>query len=141
MPFLFFLLISFSIGFAQYSDQPQKESVSDLRSGIEIFRINNLTDETEVWLERTPNLDYFLRMKKDGDEEMISKMTSKEAKKLDMEFASKFLKCQYELPPSPENCKVTLKLTLKGEKQDVCGKDEKKSQEIAPFLKELQKRF
>lgn len=141
MPFLFFLLTTISVCFAQYSDQPQKESVSDLRSGVEIFRINNLSEETEVWLERTPNMDYFLRMKKDDDEEMISKITSKEARKLDMEFASKFLKCQYELPPSPENCKVTLKLTLKGEKQDVCGKDEKKSQEIAPFLKALQKRF
>lgn len=141
MPFLLFLLTSLGVCLAQYSDQPMKESSSDLRAGLEIFRIIDVPEETEVWLEKTPNLDYFLRMKNDDDEEKIQKITSKEAKKLDMEFASRFLKCQYELPPSPENCKVTLKLTLKGEKQDVCGKDEKKSQEIAPFLKDLQKRF
>ncbi len=69
------------------------------------------------------------------------KVSAKEAKKLDMDFASKFLKCQYELPPSEEGCKVTLRLSMKGESQDVCRKDEKKAQEINPFLKDLTKRF
>lgn len=141
MPFLFFILL-FSFGsFAQHSSQPEKESVSDLRSGIEMFRIEDIEDEKEVWLERTSNLSYFLRIKTEDDEEKIQKITSKDARKLEMDFASRFLKCQLELPPSQEGCKVSLKLSMKGEGHDVCRKDDKKTQEIVPFLKELEKRF
>lgn len=140
MPFLFCLLMIVSVAFAQHSSQPQKESVSDLRAGLEMFRIVNIKEGSEVWLERTSNMDYFLRIKNE-DEEKIQKITTKDAKKLDMDFASKFLKCQYELPASPEGCKVTLRLSMKGEGQDVCEKDDQKSQEFAPFLEELIKRF
>lgn len=136
---LIFFLVSFA-AFAQHSSQPQKESVEDLRAGNIMFSIEDVGEETTLWLERTASLDYFLRMKED-DEEKILKISAKEAKKIDMDFASKFLKCQYELPPSEEGCKVTLRLSMKGEGQDVCRKDDKKAQEIGPFLKDLVKRF
>jgi hypothetical protein len=141
MRFLILLLLLTKVSLAQHSEQPLKESSSDLRTGLVVFSIEDMDGETETWLERTANLDYFLKSKDDDDHTKIQKITSKDAKKLDMEFASKFLKCQYELPPSPEGCKVTLRLTMKGENLDVCGKDEKKAQEIVPFLKELHKRF
>lgn len=141
MQFLFLILIAAGAVFAQHSSQPEKESASDLRAGLEMFRIVDVEKETEVWLERTSNLDYFLRKKVDDDEEKIQKITTKDAKKLDSEFSSKFLKCQYELPPSPEGCKVTLRLSMKGEGQEICGKDERKAQEMIPFLKSLEKRF
>lgn len=140
MRFLF-LIVFLSYGaLAQHSSQPEKESAEDLRSGLTIFSIEDVGEETTIWLERTASLDYFLRMKEE-DEEKLLKVSAKEAKKLDMDFASKFLKCQYELPPSEEGCKVTLRLSMKGESQDVCRKDEKKAQEINPFLKDLAKRF
>ncbi len=140
MRFLFLIVFLSSGALAQHSSQPEKESVEDLRSGLTMFSIEDVGEETTIWLERTASLDYFLRMKED-DEEKLLKVSAKEAKKLDMDFASKFLKCQYELPPSEEGCKVTLRLSMKGESQDVCRKDEKKAQEINPFLKDLAKRF
>lgn len=141
MRFLFLMLLFANLAFPQHSDQPQKESTGDLRTGIVVFSIEDLDGETETWLERTAGLDYFLKTRDDDDKEKIQKIPTKDAKKLDADFAGKFLKCQYELPPSPEGCKVTLRLTMKGENLDVCGKDEKKAQEIIPFLKELHKRF
>jgi hypothetical protein len=139
----FLLLIIFFTGtsLAQDSSQPEKESVFDLRYGREVFRIVDVQEETEVWLERTSNLDHFLRMKVDDEEEKIQKISSMDAKKLDKEFAKRFFKCQYELPPSEAGCKVTLRLTMKGEGQDVCRKDDGKTQEIRPFLNGLVKRF
>jgi hypothetical protein len=141
MQLLFFnLLISLAV-FAQHEAQPQKENASDLREGVQIFRISDLKNERQVWLERTLSLDYFLRMKISDNAEQIQKITTKEGKKLDSEFASRFLKCQYEFPPSPEGCEVTLRLSMKGETQVVCDKDEKKAQEMMPFLQQLLKRF
>lgn len=140
MRFILFFLLVTSVH-AQHSSQPQKESTSDLRSGLVMFEIEDLDDERTLWLERTANLDYFLRMKEEDEDERIQKITTKDAKKLDMEFASKFLKIQYELPPSPEGCEVTLRLNMKGEGQKVCEKEDKKTQEIRPIIKDLIKRF
>lgn len=137
----FILLLTMVISTAIAQHQPQKESSSDLRTGLVMFTIEDLDKETLVWLERTGNLDYFLRVKDEDDEERIQKIPTPEAKKLDMEFASKFLKVQYELPPSPEGCKVTLRLMMKGERLDICSKEDKKTQEIEPFMKDLGKRF
>ena len=135
----FFLILSLST-FAQHASQPVKESSADLRSGIVMFSIEDVSEEKVYWLERTPNLDYFLRMKEEDDEQ-IRKVDTRDARKLEMDFASRFLKCQYELPPSPEECKVTLRLSMKGEQQNICKKEDKKTQEIVPFYKELAKRF
>lgn len=139
MRFLFLIFILSLPVFSQ-TQQPEKESKDDLRAGLVMFSIEDVGEETTYWLERTTGQDYFLRMKEDDDEK-IMKISSKDAKKLDMEFASKFLKLMYELPPSPEGCKVTLRLTMKGETQDMCGKDEKKAQEMVPFMKDVAKRF
>ncbi len=136
-----FLLVFLSFGaLAQHSSQPQKESAEDLRTGIVMFSIEDLGEKTSIWLERTASLDYFLRRKED-DEEKLLKISAKDAKKMDMDFASKFLKCQYELPPSGEDCKVTLRLSMKGEVHEVCREDDKKAQEINPFFQDLEKRF
>lgn len=140
MKVLLILLITAS-AWAQHSSQPEKESSTDLRTGITVFSIDHLGDEKKIWLERTANLDYFLHMQIEDEDEKIQKITTKDAKKMDMDFASKFLKCQYEHPPSEEGCKVTLRLTMKGEPLEVCKKDDKKTQEIEPFYQELQKRF
>jgi hypothetical protein len=138
---LLLLLIFLSLPtFAQHSSQPDKESASDLRSGLIMFSIFDIEEETTYWLERTSSDDYFLRMKED-DKEKIQKLSSRDAKKLDMEFASKFLKAMYELPPSAEGCKASLKLNMKGEGQNICAKDDKKTQEFVPFAKALAKRF
>ena len=86
-------------------------------------------------------MDYFLRVKESGSDEEIKKIDSGSAKKLDMDFASRFLKCQYEIEEVKGDCKVTLRLSMKGETQDLCGKDDKKTQEMTPFLKNLSKQF
>jgi hypothetical protein len=132
------LVLSFTI--SAQTPQPLKESSDDLRTGLTMFSIQEVGDKTIYQLERTSNMDYFLRMKS-GEEEKVLKVSSREAKKLDMDFASKFLKCQYELPPSDKDCLVTLRLTMKGEGQDICQKDDKKTQELAPLLHNLEKRF
>jgi hypothetical protein len=133
------MLLSFS-AHAQHASQPMKESTDDLRSGLIMFSIEDLKRGTTLWLERTANLDYFLRWKDKKDEKII-KVAGRDAKQFDREFASKFLKCQYELPSSSEGCKVTLRLIMKGERQDICEKDEKKAQEILPLAQKLETRF
>jgi hypothetical protein len=139
---MFLLTLCLSLtAFAQHEAQPQKESASDHRSGLQVFHISDLENDQEIWLEKTLSLDYFLRMKGDDGADKIQKISSKDAKQLDTRFASRFIKCQYDLPPSPTGCKVTLRLSMKGETQELCGKDEKKTQEILPFLEELTKRF
>ncbi len=139
MHYILFILTLISTSFAQNS-QPQKESSADLRNGIVVFSVEDIARETTIWLERTQGLDYFLKIKIE-DEEKIQKVTTKEAKSLDADFASRFLKCQYEHPVSEPGCRVTLRLTLKGDSQDICKKDDKKTQEIVPFFKDLEKRF
>lgn len=140
MHFLLFIFILSFCAVAQSNSQPPKESTDDLRAGIILFSIEDLNQKAIYWLERTASLDHYLRMN-EGKNEKILKVSSKEARKMEMDFATKFLKCQYELPPSKEDCKVTLRLTMKGDSQDVCVKDEEKAQEMKPVLKELEKRF
>lgn len=125
---------------AQHHEQPQKESSVDLRSHFVLFSVEIPDDKKSFLLERTASQDYFLRMKKKSDE-TIRKISSKEALRLDKDFASRFLKCQYELESKEGECEVTLRLTMKGEKQDICEKDEKKTREIESFVEELAKRF
>lgn len=126
---------------AQHSEQPQKESNSDLRNATILFSVEDVSGQKIIWLERTPHLDHFLRMKDDDNDEVLRKIDSKDAKKLEMDFASSFLKCQYELASASGDCHAIYRLTLKGEDQEICRKDEKKSQEIEPFVKALHKRF
>lgn len=125
---------------AQYSGQPAKESTSDLRSQTVLFSIQQVSKNITYLLERTASQDYFLRLR-DGDDDEIRKIAGKEALKLDREFASKFLRCQYELETVEGKCDVTLRLSMKGESQEICKKDEKKSQEFASVLEKLAKRF
>lgn len=137
------LLLTFMITlpvFAQHTEQPQKENTDDLRTSTVLFSIEDVKEKRLYWLERTPALDHFLRMKK-GSEEILMKTDSRDAKKLDMDFAAKFLRCQYELASEAGKCDVLYKLNMKGEEQEICAKDEKKSQEMRPILKELSKRF
>jgi hypothetical protein len=126
---------------AQHSEQPLQESNADLRHGLVLFKLEVVKNEKVFILERTVNLDHFLRFRDDDKDELIRKIDPKEAKKLEMEFASRFLKCQYELPSIPGDCKVTYRLNLKGEGQDICQKDDKKSREMVPFVESLGKRF
>ena len=141
MKLLFFIILSLSSAFAQHSEQPTKESTSDLRNQSILFSIEDVPNKKTFWLERTQSMDYFLRTKESGSDEEIKKIDSGSAKKLDMDFASRFLKCQYEIEEVKGDCKVTLRLSMKGETQDLCGKDDKKTQEMTPFLKNLSKQF
>ncbi len=127
---------------AQHAEQPLplQDNVEDMRQATVLFSIEDVREKRHYWLERTPALDHFLRLKK-GSEEVLKKADSREAKKLDLSFAAGFLRCQYQLPTAPGNCQVVYKLNMKGEEQEICAKDDKKSQEIQAFLKELNKRF
>lgn len=129
------------MSYAQYSEQPAKESVSDLRSSVVMFSIEDVKEDKLFWLERTANLDYFLRMKDEDNEETIRKVDSRDAKKLDLDFASRFLRSQYEIEAAAGECQITLRLMLKGDAQEICRKDDKKNQEFVPFLQLLSKRF
>lgn len=139
---LLFLSLFLAFGaMAQHSAQPQKHDDSDLRTGVVMFIVEDAKDESLIWLERTATLDYFLRMKNKDNDEVIRKVDTRDAKKLDMDFASRFLKCQYEITTLEGKCDVSLRLTMKGEMQEICKKDEQKAQEISPFVAALKKRF
>jgi hypothetical protein len=136
---LIVLLFSFAV-YAQSPDQPVKESSTDLRNQLAIFQIEDVKSGKTFVLFRTNQLEHYLRLKNDK-EETLRKVDTKDAKKLDSDFASRFLKSQYEIPSEKGDCKVTLRLIMKGEEQDLCEKDEKKTQEVAPFVDELSRRF
>ena len=128
------------LAFAQYSEQPVKESTEDLRHNHLLFSLEESEEKESYTLERTPALSHYLRRQK-ADEVQITKVDSADAQKLDMDFARHFLKIQYEIPSTEGDCKVTLRLNMKGEKQEICEKDDKKTQEMASFIQELKKRF
>jgi len=140
MPLYLLVIFSSFFAFAQ-GNQPQKESNADIRSNETMFLIHDLKDEAKILLERSANQEYILRYIAKKNVEKLQKISSREAQKIDVDFASRFLKCQYELPASEENCKVTLRIMMKGENMDICAKDDKKTQEIAPFMKTLIERF
>jgi hypothetical protein len=139
MPSLLFFFFIFS-SFAQSPLQPTKSEIVHSGKSLIMFRIDDIKTGRVIWLERSSNLDYFLKLKT-SQTEKIQKIASREAKKLDLEFASRFLKCQYEIPPFENDCEVTLRLNLKGEGQEICDKDERKTQEITPYFKNLEKHF
>ncbi len=137
--FLFCLILSTHV-LGQNDNQPQKESSLDIRTNFLVFSITELNPEKVIWLERTANLEYFLRMKQNNQLKIV-KISSRDGTKLDQEFASRFLKCQYELPESSKDCEVTLRLKMKSEEQHICKKDEQKAQEIKSLFKRLDMLF
>ena len=141
MPFALLLLLAFSHSvLAQYSEQPLKESTSDLRSQTVLFSLAIPQEKKIYLLERTSSGDYFLRLKHKEDEK-IKKISGRDALRVDRDFASRFLRCQYDIPSKEGSCAVTLRLNMKGEEQDICEKDDKKGQEMAGLIDELAKRF
>ena len=137
--FIMTLFLSLS-AFAQHAEQPQKENTEDLRSSTIIFSVEEVDSGKIFLLERTPNLDHFLRFKQKEDES-IKKTDTRDAKKLDQDFAARFIRCQYEIASTEGKCEVVYKLHMKGEDQEICKKDDKKSQEILSFVQQLKKRF
>ncbi len=140
MYFFISLMLLCPMVFAQHTEQPTKESVTDLRHQTSLFRVVDLKSKQTFTLERSQSSDHFLKLIK-GDEEQSIKLDSRLAKKIDMDFASRFIRCQYELPTVEGACEVTLRLNMKGEDQEICLKDDKKGQEMAAFIEDLKKRF
>lgn len=141
MNYLLFLLAFLpALALAQHSEQPQAESTTDLRGHTLLFSVEDLNSGNTYMLERTPALGHFLKLigKK---EEKIAKLDGRDAQQLDRDFVSRFLKLQYEIQDVEGKCEVQLRLTMKGEAQDVCKKDDKKTQEMAPFISLLSQRF
>lgn len=133
----FFSLVLFStIVWGQHSEQPSAEETTDLRKQTIIFSLEK--SDSIIWLERTASLDYFLR-NKEGDSLKLQKIDSRSAKAMEMDFASKFIKYQFEV--TPEHCDIVLKISLQGEEQNVCKKDDKKAREFLSAFSELLKKF
>ena len=126
--------------FAQHSEQPSKEDTTDLREGKVIFSIEDV-EKGKTWLlERSPGYASTIR-RKDKTGEALKKIDGRVAQSLDRDFSSRFLKCQYEIAAIDGECRVTLRLTMKGESQEICSKDDKKNQEIQAFVETLNQRF
>lgn len=129
-----------SVSFAQHTEQPQKELDSDRREVSHLFEIYSTKTKKSYSLERTANYEYFLRLKMNNIEKVI-KVLNQEAKKIDNDFSARFLRCLYELKTKGGPCEVVYKLTLRGEAQEICKKDDEKSREFSSVLKFLDKRF
>ncbi|MFL5783135.1 MAG: hypothetical protein ACJ76H_00915 [Bacteriovoracaceae bacterium] len=139
MKFVIFLLLALP-AFAQHSEQPVKEDTTDYRAEVVVFSIEEVGKEKRWSLEKNATNTSVLK-KKEKDDVAVTKIDGRIAQRLDRDFASRFLKCQYEIANVEGDCKVTLRLTMKGETQDICAKDDKKNQEIQSFVQELSKRF
>jgi hypothetical protein len=141
---LFIFLVLFSSApslWGQHSEQPAKESSTDLRNQTILFSIELVSAGKTYLLERSLNMDYSLRLKTKGNQDAVLKISGKEGQRLDREFAARFLRVQYEIAQEPGKCHLTHRLALKDERQEICAKDEKKSQEFALLLAELGGRF
>jgi hypothetical protein len=137
---LFVFLFFFSLAHGQYSEQPIPESNADLRNLFILFKVEIFQDKKVVALERRAGRDYFLRLSYKGQEK-IKKIPGQKAQKLDQDFSARFLRCQYEFPATRDKCQVTLRLNMKGEVQEICQKEDLKTQEITSFLSELLQLF
>jgi hypothetical protein len=134
-----FLFMHLSLAFT--TDQPLAEPSTDLRGKLVMFSVEVLQGERTFALEKTVNGEYFLKQKNNKGMQLV-KIAGKEAVKLDRAFSTHFLSCQFEIPEVSGDCKVTLRLNLRGESQDLCLKDEQKTRKIMSFLDaELIKRF
>ena len=141
MPFAFLLILAFSAAaFGQYSEQPFKESSNDLRSQIVLFSVEIPKEKKTYLLERSANESYFLRLI-EADKVSIQKIAIREATRLERDYASRFLKCMYEIQSEDGECRVTLRLQMKGERQEICEKDDKKYQEINALMSKILKFF
>jgi hypothetical protein len=133
---IFMLLLLPLWACAQHSAQPAKEDNSDLRDASALFRIEDVQAKRVIVLERSSHLR---KVEKEG--ETVRKISGQESAKLDREFAARFIRVQYELEEVSGACEITLRLNMKGEEQELCRKDEKKTREIQTFVDELEKRF
>src|SRR5436189_203731 len=100
-----FTFLFLSSSWAQYSEQPVKESTADLRVSTVLFSINLTEEKKTLSLERTAGHEYLLRQKI-KQKETITKIAGKEAQKLDQNFAAGFIRCQYEIPEKEGKCEV-----------------------------------
>jgi hypothetical protein len=134
-----FLFMHLSLAFT--TDQPVAEPASDLRGRFVMFSVEFFEGERTFALEKTVNGEYFLKQKNNKGMQLV-KIAGREAVKLDRTFSTHFLSCQFEIPEVSGDCKVTLRLNLRGESQDICLKDEQKTRKIMSFLDaELINRF
>lgn len=137
---IFLLLFLLGSAQAQHSEQPVKEDNTDLRDQIVLFSIVDVEGKRSWLLERSPSYTSVIR-KIDKSGEVVRKIDGRLAQGLERDFAARFLRCQYEIAAVEGECKVTLRLTMKTEEQEICAKDDKKSQEILAFVEDLSKRF
>jgi hypothetical protein len=137
MPFAFLVFAFFlNFSFAQYPGQPEKESSTDLRSRVQLFRLEILKDETYYQLERSSNEEYFL-IGQVKSIKTLKKVARSEAIKLDHLFSTQFLKSEFEILSKEGHCDVTLRLTMKGQAQEICKKDDEKAQVFSQIISDL----
>ncbi len=137
MPFVFLIIsIILNFSYAQYPGQPEKESSTDLRSRFQLFRLEIVQDQIYYQLERSSNEEYFLTTQT-NKQKSLTKITRVHAIKLDQLFSSEFLKAEFEILAKEGPCEVTLRLTMKGQEQQICKKDDEKAQAFGQIISDL----
>jgi hypothetical protein len=137
MPFVFLIIsIILNFSYAQYPGQPEKESSSDLRSRFQLFRIEIVQDQISYQLERSSNEEYFLTAQ-GKNQKGLTKIARSHAMKLDQLFSSDFLKAEFEILTKEGPCEVTLRLTMKGQEQLICKKDDEKARTFSQIISDL----
>jgi len=130
-----FLILTLLIcdSFALTTDQPIAEPNQDLRAQHSVLSVEQVESERVFSLDKTVNGEYFLRQKLKNQDSLI-KLAGREASRIDNIFSKHFLACQFEIPHVDGDCKVTLRLKLRGDIQEICLKDEQKTQKINSFI-------
>lgn len=141
MKYLFFLMIMTQAVMAQHhAEQPLPEDTEDARANFIVFEISDKDKNKTFTLERSPYFDHFLRYK-DRKNEKLQKADSKLAKNLDGEFSALYLKAMYEMASKKGQCREAFRLSLRGEAQQICQKEDQKTQMIKSFIQLLEKQF
>lgn len=123
-----FLLFSSLACFGQ-----EKSSNHDLRSKLEIFQISHIGSKLVFRLESSNSGEFSYQLN-----DVVTKIDSTKANKLDQIFADSFLSMKYMMQkPSRSDCKKEYALSMRGEKFNICKDDEIRIQIISKFISKL----
>lgn len=120
---------------------PKKISNSDLRSSSIIFSVEQKSDSTFVSLSKSAANHYFLTKILKGEKNIL-KISHKNAQELDDEFVSLFINVKHMSASfSGKNCSIFYRLSMRGERTDICKSEKVKIDKINSIFSLLEKYF
>jgi|GEM_PF-3810937 len=111
------------------------ESEQTISSLVTIFELEDFEDEEILSLERTMDYEFYLRLRRDNEEDKLKKVSAKLAKSWEKEFAQDYIQWSVEKRATP--CEASYRLSLHGDELSLCEKEDQKAQEVNAFYQKI----